>query len=463
VFDKPEMLDADLSSLALDLAAWGAGDPDALSWLDPPPQAAWREARALLTRIGALDAEGRLTAHGGVVARLPLPPRLAHMVVASATEGDGPLAARIAVLLTEQGLGGRSPDLEGRLQRFARDKDRRSEQARNLASRIARLAGANDEDFAIMRAGLVLARGFPDRVAKARGDGSFLMANGRAASVDATENLAREAFLVIADATGAADRARILSAAPISAAEIEALFADEIEDKADVLIDANGARARRRRTLGRIVLSEGPAQNVSQADFETALLERVREEGLGLLPMADAAQARARVALLKSFEPDAWPDWSDEALLNDLDGWLISALSDKRRLSDVNIAQALLATLDYAQRRRLDAEAPTHVETPAGGSAPIDYLGEGGPFMDVRPQEMFGVSVHPSIANGRVLLTLRLLSPAQRPLQTTRDLAGFWRGSYAAVRSEMRGRYPKHPWPEDPLSAPPTRRVKPRP
>lgn len=257
--------------------------------------------------------------------------------------------------------------------------------------------------------------------------------------------------------------ARGFAAAPIKAADIEALFAGEIEDKIDVSIDANGARARRRRMFGRIVLSEGPAQNVSQADIEAALLERVRDDGLALLQMEEASETRARVSLLKSFEPEAWPDWSDAALLADLDAWLAPALSGKRRLSDVDVAQTLLATLDYAARRRLDLEAPTHVETPAGGSAPLEYAGEGGPFMDVRLQEMFGVAVHPSIANGRVPLTLRLLSPAQRPLQTTRDLPGFWRGSYAAVRSEMRGRYPKHPWPDDPLNAPPTRRVKPKP
>jgi ATP-dependent helicase HrpB len=324
------------------------------------------------------------------------------------------------------------------------------------------MAGAKDEDVAA-RVGVALARAFPDRVAKARGDGSFVMANGRAASVDAAESLAREAFLVVADATGAADRARILSAAPISAAEIEMLFANDIEDKIDVSIDADGARARRRRMLGRIVLSEGPAQNVSQDDIESALLARVREGGLALLPMEDAAQMRARAALLRGFEPDVWPDWTEAGLMAELDAWLAPALVGKRRLRDVDVAHALSMTLDYSLRRRLDLEAPTHVETPAGGSAPIDYAGEGGPFMDVRLQEMFGVSVHPSIANGRAPLTLRLLSPAQRPLQTTRDLPGFWRGSYTAVRSEMRGRYPKHPWPEDPLNAPPTRRAKPRP
>lgn len=289
------------------------------------------------------------------------------------------------------------------------------------------------------------------------------MANGRAAKLDATENLSREAFLVIADATGAADRARILAAAPITLTEIEALFANEIEERVEVSFDKDAARARRRRKFGSLTLSEGPAQNVSQDEIETALLERVRAEGLTLLQLADAAQLRARVALMRGFEPDQWPDWSDEALQANLDTWLAPALSGKRRLQDVDMAAALNAVLSFVLRKRLSDEAPERIDTPAGGSAPIDYLGEGGPFMDVRLQEMFGVSVHPSIAKGRAPLTLRLLSPAGRPVQTTRDLPGFWRGSYAGVRSDLRGRYPKHPWPEDPLNAPPTRRVKPRP
>ncbi len=461
-FDRPEIMDADLAGLALDLAAWGVADPAVLAWLDPPPKPAWSEAIALLTRIGALDENGRLTAHGAAIARLPLPPRLAHMVIASKERGETLLAARIAVLLTEQGLGGRDVDLRMRLHRFASERGHRADAARGLADRIARTAGGARTETDEERAGCVLALAFPDRVAKSRGAG-FIMANGRAAAVDETSALAREPYLVIADIAGAAGRALVLLATPISAAEIEAMFGDEIETRAAVTVDAatGAVRGRRTRRLGRIVLSEAPLENLSAAEMKEALLEAVRDEGLQLLDWSEnARQARARVALMRQLEGEAWPDWSDAALSERLDTWLAPAI--ETRLKDIDVARALLTTLEYEHRRRLDAECPTRFETPAGSSLPIDYEAEGGPALDVRLQELFGMDKHPSIANGRVPLTLRLLSPAHRPVQTTKDLPGFWRGSYAVVRSEMRGRYPKHPWPDDPLRAPPTRRAKPR-
>lgn len=460
-FDRPEIMDADLAGLALDLAAWGVSDPASLTWLDPPPKPAWSEAIALLKRLGALDDEGRLTPHGAAVAELPLPPRLAHMVIIAAAQGETLLAARIAMLLTEQGLGGRDVDLRHRLHRFDTERGQRADAARALASRIARAAGgvvgAVDED----RAGPVLALAFPDRVAKSRGAG-FVMVNGRAASVDDVSPLSREPFLVIADIAGAAGKAMVLMAAPIAASDIEAMFADEIETRAAVNVDANGiARGRRTRRLGRVVLSEAPLEKLSADEMRDALLDAVRDDGLALLDWDDAAkQTRARVGLMRSLEGEAWPDWSDDALLAGVDAWLGPALST--RLGAVDVGRALLDTLSYEQRRQLDASAPPRFETPAGSSLQIDYEAEGGPALDVRLQELFGMDKHPSVAGGCVPLTLRLLSPAHRPVQTTKDLPGFWRGSYAAVRSEMRGRYPKHPWPEDPLSAPPTRRAKPR-
>jgi ATP-dependent helicase HrpB len=457
-------LDADLSGLALDLAAWGVADPGALAWLDPPPIPAWREAIALLTRIGALNGDGRLTPHGEKVARLPLPPRMAHMVIVAAGGGEALLAARIAMVLTEQGLGGRDADLRARLHRFAGERGQRADAARRLAERIAKRAGADagganvDED----RAGPVLALAFPDRVAKSRGAG-FVMANGRAAAVDEASPLAREPYLVIADIAGAAGRAQMLLAAPIAVTEIEAMFGAEIETRAAVSVDAatGAVRGRRTRRLGRIVLSETPLEKLSPAEMRQALLDAVRDEGLALLDWDDhAVQVRARVSLMRSLEGESWPDWSDAALVGGLDEWLAPALSGNLRA--VNVGQALLDMLPYDLRRRLDTEAPARFETPAGSSLRIDYAAEGGPALDVRLQEMFGLDTHPSVAGGRVPLTLRLLSPAQRPVQMTKDLPGFWRGSYASVRSEMRGRYPKHPWPDDPLNALPTRRAKPR-
>ncbi len=463
-FERPEILDSDLSGLALDLAAWGARDPATLSWLDPPPAPAWREAVALLQEIGALDSDGGLTAHGVAVARLPLPPRLAHMVVRAAENGEALLAAMLAVLMTEQGLGGRSLDLGHRVLEFERDRGQRAVAARRLAESLARRAGDAGRKVLEARAGAVLALAYPDRVAKARGNGAFLLANGRAGAIDAAAPLFGAPFVVVADMAGAAGRARIVSAAAIDADDVEALFGDRIVTavKTSVDRDSGALRGRRVRQLGQIVLSEAPMERISGDDLAAALLSAVREDGLDLLDWSEGArQVQARVALLRSFDA-AWPDFSDAALLERVDEWLALALQSARGLRDVDVAQALLNALPYELRRRLDAEAPARFETPTGSSLLIDYTAAGGPALEVRLQEMFGEARHPSVANGRVPLTLRLLSPAHRPVQTTKDLPGFWRGSYAAVRSEMRGRYPKHPWPEDPLTAPPTRRAKPR-
>lgn len=463
-FDRPEILDADLASLALDLAAWGAPDPAALAWLDPPPKPAWAEALALLKRVGALDENGALTPHGSAIAALPLPPRLAHMVIAAAADGEAALAARIALVLTEQGLGGRGVDLRDRLQRFGQERGQRAEAARGLAKRIAERAGGRGESFDVERAGAVLAWAYPDRIAKARG-GGFLMANGRAAAMDAAEPLSQAPYVVIADIAGSAGRAQTLLAAPITLAEIEARFGDGIETRASVTIDpATGAmRGRRIRALGRLTLSEAPLERLSGADLAEALLNAVRDDGLALLDWDEAAiQARARVAFLRALDGEDWPDWSDAALLQSAAHWLAPALASASRLKDVNVAQALLNSLPYDLRQRLSAEAPARFESPLGSSLLIDYAAEGGPALEVRLQEMFGQDRHPSIAGGRIPLTIRLLSPAHRPVQTTKDLPGFWRGSYAGVRADMRGRYPKHPWPEDPVSAAPTRRAKPK-
>ncbi len=459
-FERPEILDADLSGLALELAAWGVSDPAPLAWLDAPPKPAWNEAVTLLKSLGALDQAGRLTEHGAALARLPLPPRLAHMVVASGE--DALLAARIGVLLTEQGLGGREPDLRERLARFAAERGQRAEAARKLAERIARGRGSGAMD--IERAGAVLALAYPDRLAKRRG-GSYTMTNGRAASLDPASPLAHENFLVIADIAGAAGRARVLLAAPIATSDMEAMFGAQIEESVRAALDpATGAmRGRRVRKLGALVLSEAPLERMSGAELSLALLGAVADEGLHLLVWDEAAlQLRARVAFMRALEGEIWPNWSDAALSGALEAWLTPALTEVSSLREVSVADALLRSLPYDLRKRLDAQAPARFETPAGSSLAIDYAAEGGPALDVRLQEMFGEARHPSIAGGRAPLTLRLLSPAHRPVQTTKDLPGFWRGSYAGVRSDMRGRYPKHPWPEDPLSAPPTRRAKPR-
>jgi ATP-dependent helicase HrpB len=497
--DRPEILDADLSGLALDLAAWGVADPASLSWLDPPPKPAWSEARALLAVLGALDGAGALTKHGRALADLPIPPRLAHMVLAASRE-DRPLAARIAVLLTEQGLGGRDADLQERLTRFAADRSQRASAARTLADRIARMAMRQDREPSGARftaaaevgepegsrsksapegarsresaasAGALLALAYSDRIAKARvaGSGDYLLANGRAASLDPMHTLARESYLAVAEIAGRADRAQILLAAPLSLADIERQFARDILSETKVEFDkASGAvRGRRARRFKKLRLSEGPLDQIDPHEIEAAFLAAVRKEGVRILPWAQSdRQVRARVALLRALEGEEWPDWSDAALEADLESWITPSLAGAARVGDLadgRLSRTLLALLDHGRRRALDAKAPARFETPAGGSHAIDYECEGGPAVEVRLQELFGVRSHPTIADGRVPLTLRLLSPAHRPVQTTRDLPGFWKGSYAAVRAEMRGRYPKHPWPDDPLAAEPTRRAKPR-
>ncbi len=468
-FDRPDILETDLAGLALDLAAWGARDPAQLRWLDTPPAAAWREAQALLRDLDALDDDGRITAEGEAIAAVPLHPRLAHMVTRAAATGEARMAAMLAMLLSERGLGGRDVDLRARLQAFDRDRAPRATAARRMAEGIASRVGKGAQAvWTPERAGALLLYAYPERVAKARGKrGEFLMANGRAAAVDETDALARSTYLAVAEAAGRAERTTILSAAPVDALDVEEAFADRIETADEVMFDpsTSGVRARRTRRLGRIVLGEAPLERPDPERLRAALLEAVRTHGLRVLAWSDGArQARARIALMRRLDGDAWPDVSDEALLGTLEDWLSPALAGVTRLDALGegLSSALLARLPYDLRRRLDDEAPARFRTPADGDHLIDYTAENGPALDVRLQEMFGVGQHPAVAKGRAPLLVRLLSPAHRPVQTTRDLPGFWRGSYAAVRAEMKGRYPKHPWPEDPLAAEPTRRAKPR-
>ncbi|KAF0181271.1 MAG: ATP-dependent helicase HrpB [Hyphomonadaceae bacterium] len=469
-FDRPEILEADLAGLALDLAAWGVSDPAQLKWLDAPPAGAWTQSLALLRDLDALDADGRLTPEGRRIADLPLHPRLAHMVTRAAADGAALHGALLAMVLSEQGLGGRDADVRERLRRFRNEGGQRAGAARRVAENLAkRVGGRSDEAVALDRSGALLAAAYPGRIAKARGKrGEFLMANGRAASIEETDALAREPYLAIAEVAGRADRAQILAAAPLAVEDIERMFAERIETVDEVAFDValNGVRARRVRRYGRLVLSDAPLERAGGEDVRAALLDAVRAHGLGLLSLPEpVAQLRARVALLRRLDGETWPDWSDAALTASADEWLAPLLDGVTRLDALApdaVRNALAGQLPWDMQRRLDAEAPERFETAAGSSLRIDYEAENGPALDVRLQELFGVDAHPSVAKGRAPLLLRLLSPAHRPVQTTRDLPGFWRGSYAAVRVDMKGRYPKHPWPEDPLSAEPTRRAKPR-
>ena len=474
---QPEILAADLSSLVLDLAQWGVADPATLVFLDPPPAAALSEARALLTDLGAIDGSGRITAEGKALNRLPLPPRLARMVFDAGCEGAGRVAAEIAAVLSERGLGGNDVDLRHRLDGLRRDRSRRADEARRMARRWAEsaqpagAAGGRDdrEDASSIAVGAILALAYPELIAKNRGAaaGAFLLANGRGAAIDPASPLAREPYLAVAEIIGSAAQGRITLAAAIGLADIEARFADRIEAREEVSVDpaALALRCRRSRRLGAITLGERPMPVVPNETTASRLAAAIAAAGLDRLPWTRALrQWRDRVLFLRGAEGDEWPDLSDAALAGSAAEWLGALLADKSGLAALTAAElesALQNLLPYAMRRRLEAEAPTHFDAPSGSRVPIEYDADG-PKLAIRVQELFGLDRHPTIARGRVPLVIELLSPAHRPVQVTRDLPNFWRGSYAAVRADLRGRYPRHPWPEDPLSAPATRRAKPR-
>ena len=467
-YARPEILETDLSGLALDLARWGARDPSELAFLDPPPAAAFKEARALLERLEALDAEGNLTPHGQALSRLPLPPRLAHMLVKGAEAGAAERAAAVAVVLTERGLGGTDVDLRHRLESLGRDRSPRARDARVLAERWARAAGGKTAGAAGIDDALLLAEAYPERIAKARGKlGEFLLASGRGVFLEPTDALAREPWLAVGELGGGAARDRILLAAPLEEAALRAEFTDRITSEEVIETEPGGRlRAKRRLKLGALTVEERLLDKLPEGAMARALLGQVRQKGMSSLPWSAAAEGlRARVAFLRGVEPEIWPDLSDEALLASAEGWLLPLLDGRSALKQVDpsaLSSALEALVGWDALRRLDREAPVRWATPAGSNLLVDYAAEGGPRLEARVQELYGLAVHPTLAGGRIPLTLALTSPAHRPIQVTKDLPGFWKGSWKDVRAEMRGRYPKHVWPEDPAAAAPTTRAKPR-
>jgi ATP-dependent RNA helicase HrpB len=471
--NRPEILAADLSGFVLDLAHWGVADPASLAFLDPPPAAALAQAKALLGELGAIDPAGRITEEGRAVRELPLPPRLARMVIDAAAVGAAELAAEIAAVLTERGLGGNEVDLGHRLEALRGDRSPRAREARAMAKRWARIAhrgkrsGEGQDDAPSV--GALLALAYPDRVAKNRGaGGAFLLANGRGVNIDPASALARAPFLAVAEIAGSAAQGRIVLATPLTLAEIEAQFSDRIEGREEIVFDEPSAslRARRLRRLGALPLSEQPMAIVPDAASAGMLAQGIVRLRLERLPWTTSLrQWRDRVMFLRRTQGEEWPDLSDDALAASAVDWLAPALAGKTALGEFTggeFTQALQALLPWALRRRLEAEAPSHFSAPSGSAVPIDYAAPEGPRLAIRLQELFGLDRHPAVAAGRVPLVLELLSPAHRPVQVTRDLPGFWRGSYGAVMAEMRGRYPRHPWPDDPLAALPTRRAKPR-
>ncbi len=486
-FDPPEILEADLSALTLDCAIWGVADPRQLAWLDPPPDAAIAEARSRLATLGAIDEDGRPTAHGHAIARLPLAPRLAHMLVRTGEMGLARVAAEVAVLLGERGLGGNDVDLETRLRRWHGERGPRATAARRLAERWAKIsplplaggvgggtssqhaspppappASGRGEEIAI-----AIALAFPDRIAKRRhGSGeTWASVGGRGFKLDPTSPLARAAWLAVAETQGMAAGARILSAVAIDAATVEALFAERIETRRSVSFDptTGGIVALRERRLGAVRLSSGPDSAADPAAIAEALLAGVRQHGLDLLPWPDSSRALRARARFAGEHGGAAVALDDAALLAEAETWLGPLLAGKRRLDQIDaggLADALRNIIGWDGMKAIERLAPSHFDSPAGSSHAIDYAAEAGPRVELRPQALFGLAAHPMVGGGRVPLVLSLTSPAGRPIQTTRDLPGFWAGSWADVAREMRGRYPRHPWPDDPAAANPTLRTK---
>ncbi|WP_294353512.1 ATP-dependent helicase HrpB [uncultured Sphingomonas sp.] len=454
-FDPPEILEADLSALLLATAIWGVADPRELRWIDPPPEAAIAEARARLTTLGALGEDGRPTPHGRRIAAMPMAPRLAHMLL-SAT--DKRLAAEIAVLLQERGLGGPDADLEVRLRRWRGERGQKADGARKLAARWTGSAGRAEGEASI---GATLALGFPDRVSRRR-DASgerWASVGGRGFRLDSTASLARAEWLAVAETQGSAAGARILSAAPLTLAEVEDLFADRIETVRSATFDPDTGAVQpvRERRLGAIRLSSGPDTRAEPYTIAAALVEGVRLHGVALLPWGEGATALRQRAAFAGVALD------DETLTERLDEWLPALVEGRRRLDAIPpgaLTDALRNLIGWDAQRQIDRLAPADFTTPAGSTHAIDYAAEAGPTVALRVQSLFGLAEHPIVGEACVPLVLSLTSPAGRPIQTTRNLPGFWAGSWVAVAKEMRGRYPKHPWPDDPAAATATLRTK---
>jgi ATP-dependent helicase HrpB len=488
----PEMLDADLAPLMLELALWGTSDPAELSWLTPPPAGTVAQAKDLLMRLEALDTTGHITPHGTRMAELPLHPRLAHMLLKAGPLHLTTLACEVAALLSERDIlrgpgGRRNADLRLRLDVLHGQHDhgggatvdrgacqRVKRQADLWRRQLARSTTAKQPDKTdrLDDVGLLLALAYPDRIAqRQRGsDARYLLANGRGALFATPDPLGSENYLVIADLDAGQQWARIDLAAPVTLGELERLCAGEIVETETVAWDEKTQRARatRQRRLGSLLLSEQTLSKPDPSLIAGALLQGVRQAGLATLAWTpELHQWRARVHFLRRVEgPDStWPDLSDEALLRTLDDWLgpyLDGITTLDRVKRLDLSTPLHALLSWDQQRRMERLAPTHLTVPSGSNIRIEYDTPDFPILAVRLQEMFGCKDTPRVADGKIPVMLHLLSPAKRPVQVTQDLASFWANAYQEVRKELRGRYPKHHWPDDPLTAPPTTKVKKR-
>ena len=474
-FTPPEILDTDLASLALELAAWGVADATTLPWLTPPPPALLATARALLADLSAIDAASSITPHGRAMVRIGLHPRLAHLIVRGRELGQGRIAALLVAILGERDFlrlpaGQRDADLRHRVDialSGRRDGTLRmiQEAARRLMPRDGR-----DEAPDLAMTGALLALAYPDRIGRRRpgAAGRYLLSGGRGAALPEGDPLGNEEFLVVADLDGSAQDSRIFLAAPITSDDIEELHGDRIVEERVVRWNARDGAvlARRRRRLGALVLEDKPLAVPDTEEMRVAMLEGVRQLGLAALPWSDELRSlRQRTAFLQHHDK-IWPDLSDAALLASIEDWLgpfLDGVSRRDHLARIDLSSALRARLPHSAQRQLDQLAPTHIEVPSGSRIAIDYSDPAEPALAVRLQEMFGLTDTPRIAGARVPLTVHLLSPARRPVQVTRDLASFWATGYKSVKAELKGRYPRHYWPDDPLIAEPTARARPRP
>jgi ATP-dependent helicase HrpB len=494
-FTPPEIMDADLAPLALDLANWGTREATDLRWLDPPPAPILASARDLLAHLGALDDQGRITAHGREMTQLTVHPRLAHMLLRANALGEAALAAGFAALLSERDLlrgvsGARDADIRTRLEVFrgdrsSQDADRGAiERARRVSRDLLRRLNDSAPRTVNKRSaseGVLLAFAYPDRIGRKRpgSEARYTLANGRGAHFADTQSLGRQEFIVAVDLDDRERDARIRLAAPLTRAEIETHFSDRLRRTEIVEWSSReqAVIARRVLRIDALSIDEQPLPEVPADAARAAMLTGIREMGLDVLPWTrDARDLQARMEFARlamtnegthsERTPGEWPAVNDAALAASLETWLapwLEGVTRRDHLSRLSLAEALRALLTWDQQRRLDELAPSHLEVPTGSRIRIDYHDESAPVVAVRLQELFGLEDTPRIGGGRVPITFKLLSPAQRPVQVTRDLAGFWRGSYADVRKDMRGRYPKHYWPENPLEAEPTRGVRRKP
>jgi ATP-dependent helicase HrpB len=486
----PEILHADLAPLALELACWGAADASSLGWLDPPPAAPLAQARDLLRQLEAIDVAGRVTAHGRTLEKLGMHPRLAHMLIKAQDLGAARLACDLAAILSERDIlrasAGAARDADLRLRvavlrgdsrevpAGVRTDARAKSQAQRNSSQWQRDFAHDARDTADPHAatGILLAQAYPDRIARSRGgDGRYLLANGRGARFGEPQALAKSDFIVAAELDGADREARIFLAAPIGLDDLEKHFAALIADTADIHWDerAGAVSARRERRLGALPLQSFELRDPDPDAMQEALLIGLKQAGIGGLPWTkELRQWRARVTLLRQYNvlgPIPWPDLSDEALERELAEWAppwIVGFTRREHFARLDLSHALRSRLNHAQGVILEREAPTHFTVPSGSHIPIDYLDGENPTLSVRLQELFGLSETPAVAGGRLPLLLKLLSPAGRPVQITKDLVSFWNRGYHEVKKDLKGRYPKHYWPDDPYTAQATRRARPR-